>query len=939
MTLLHERMAAEITVLQDDLIRDPRQVPFLLQFDVSLAPSKKASNQVARVEFELAGCTGCRVYTIYPGQSAYNIANYEGVSKRAAFWAGLTTITGFGANGAYKRQEDKLQGSLVESVYTMGFIDANRSFGWSYGPAPFERLVHAGVKSTFAIVSVPRSELKDWTNKISFAATSSWRKRDEPTRAKFQGASCMVETPLPGTDAFDALPAVVTEDPTRLHVMRLEYTPVYGADPGTTAPNDPLSACPRQGCAAVLITLDQPIDPNLVVSVRGRPLRRVRDWRGRATSSLPPAQIGATGQPGDNARVFRASSPGLTELDGLAADSWFAVNSRELLLNISRNLAGEEFPSISLSDPARRTLVVPNDLRQEYTEIVINGFRLVPRSQKQLRGYVARTFYSDYKLAMDAPAASDASTVPLMTGPYPFSTYLPLFLPDRPLRRLYAFFGESGDDLLIGTQTSGGGATPARWLAARTQVIIEDPDLDFAWSLSCVPQGAHLSCALPRKAISDTYREMAQACPNSRCPALEAALPVIRDANLIQNLHVWVEQFDPEEDRPEENQAFGSHEPVPLPPLRMTPASLVGYRSWAFADYVRTGGTAPADRIAIRACEYFTAQASQITARLLGGFETLPPLQQSGGCVILSLPASTLSRTHSVLHFAQHSTTPVSFSVALPNELLRPSFGTPSVATARAQVSGSGVAARIDRWVVDIPVRRTSCHMRTSLPVELQAEWIGGNLSVRDDRQGPDSAATCASWRQADDAGELRLRVTVGRASLAEVPASATLRSRAAGSILTPLPDLRRTLFPVRLAYETMGAMQFALKGSGAEVIDAVALQLGSESWKFAVSGGAEYAFVTLTTKTSLERDKDGKPIDPATLADGQYTIRPLVLLDAAAQRYMPLDTANDQGKPLIFTKAKQPEKPAQGGTGAAATTTTTTKSETTKTTKTGSGG
>ena len=89
---------------------------------------------------------------------------------------------------------------------------------------------------------------------------------------------------LPASEALEPLPPAVAGEPNRLHVLRMEYSPVYasGDAPPATAPLDPLSACPRQACAAVLLTLDQPVDPNLVVSVRGRPLRRVRDWRGRA---------------------------------------------------------------------------------------------------------------------------------------------------------------------------------------------------------------------------------------------------------------------------------------------------------------------------------------------------------------------------------------------------------------------------------------------------------------------------------------------------------------------------------------------------------------------------------------------------------------------------------------------------------------------------------
>src|SRR6202035_2828552 len=97
LTLLYERLAREVSVLQDDLTRSPENVAYLLQFDVGLYPSKKAKDHVARVEFNLA-CPGCKVYSLYPGQSSYNLANYSGASKRNTFWGNALTLIGLGVS-------------------------------------------------------------------------------------------------------------------------------------------------------------------------------------------------------------------------------------------------------------------------------------------------------------------------------------------------------------------------------------------------------------------------------------------------------------------------------------------------------------------------------------------------------------------------------------------------------------------------------------------------------------------------------------------------------------------------------------------------------------------------------------------------------------------------------------------------------------------------
>src|SRR6202035_1332908 len=108
----------------------------------------------------------------------------------------------------------------------------------------------------------------------------------------------------------------------------------------------------------------------------------------------------------------------------------------------------------------------------------------------------------------------DASdNAPIDAGPYPYTTFVPFFLGDRgasgsnPPVKVYARLGESKDDLLIGFQPRElGGGCPGNvhkgcWSEGHTQVVLEDRDLDFAWSLSCFVQGEELACRLPRSAI------------------------------------------------------------------------------------------------------------------------------------------------------------------------------------------------------------------------------------------------------------------------------------------------------------------------------------------------------------------------------------------------------------------------------------------------------
>src|ERR1700722_11045262 len=644
-TLLYERLAREISVLQDDLTRDPDNVPFLVQFDVGLYPSKKAKNHVARVEFNL-DCPGCKVYSLYPGQSSYNLANYSGSSKRNSFWGNVLTLIGLGISASYRRQTDALQGSLVQSVYTAGFQNgvlddptplssprqqvpanqAEQSFGWYYGAAPFEQQVTPGIRSTFALITVPRKLVENTEDNFGntdacmpFHIDAGWASRNDPlaqdgyisgrgevgkavskpfywpTRDKMLGPKAngsrpqsedppynpsvlTMQTSVKLPASFDDYPLIARREK-KTHVLRMEYNTIIepsdqlataavvqttvqtstqstnpttgqtatqtatqttgtavavssGANSSSTSPpsaNLDLLPCPKGKCAALVIKLDRPIDPNLIITVRGNPLSRVRDWRGRATSVLPPAQSGSDLAAATNTATSLAtkqlqSTRSLLEADQFAPNTWFPLNSTELLINVSVNVAtDEEFPVIQLGDPSG-SVIIPHDLRRGFTELIINGFHFKPQTENSVQREVARqNWREDSQFGRPLPADS-----PITVGPYAFSTFLPLFSPEPAPRRFFVGVGETGDDLLIGFLPTRSpretDTVPYTWLEAQTQVVLEDRDLDFAWSLSCDSQGTFLACHMPRQEISRVYRNFLAACPSSgssgRCPGL-----------------------------------------------------------------------------------------------------------------------------------------------------------------------------------------------------------------------------------------------------------------------------------------------------------------------------------------------------------------------------------------------------------------------------------
>ena len=265
-TLLYERLAREVSALQDDVMRDPQNAAFLVQFDVGLYPSNEAQDRVAKVKFTLH-CDGCKVYSIYPGQSSYNLANYEGASKRNNIFFSLATLFGFGINADYRRQEDTLRGDLVQSVYMAGFQQGTageaQDFGWYYGSAPFEKLVTPGMRSTFAIITVPRESIEQAAGgnctyslcedgsgniQLPIRVDASWVKRNDLSNFISAASTRSVTVTLPGTDNLAASPVVLRERD-HLHVLGMEYNPVYSAMTKPAAPGSTPTTPPAPGTA------------------------------------------------------------------------------------------------------------------------------------------------------------------------------------------------------------------------------------------------------------------------------------------------------------------------------------------------------------------------------------------------------------------------------------------------------------------------------------------------------------------------------------------------------------------------------------------------------------------------------------------------------------------------------------------------------------------
>lgn len=1033
-TLLYERLAREVSALQDDIMRDPQNAAYLVQFDVGLYPSNDAKDRVAKVKFTL-DCGGCRIYSIYPGQSSYNLANYAGASKRNNIFFSLATLFGFGINADYRRQEDTLRGDLVQSVYMAGFQQGTagkQDFGWYYGAAPFEKLVTPGMRSTFAIVTVPRDLIDhiepnacngplcaDYNGNVQLriAVDASWTKRDDPS--DYIGAeSRVVSVTLPGTDNLASSP-VISRERDHLHVLGIEYNPVYApapkpvapgstpttppapgtaqatasgtgtgsatvtvsgagtasatstgtgattanatatnpattpnGTPGTPAPTDSFTGCPVGQCAAVLIKLAEPIDPNLVVTVRGEPLRRVRDWRGRATSILPPVQSESDSPPAAPAagtttpststtasRYEAVATRSLLEADQLGPDTWLEVDSHRLLLNISKNLAGgTDFPSIQIVAPGKRALFIPTDLDEGYTEIVTNGFHLLSRNGKQLVPFLCLHLHGGDLGAINTCTTTTKNTSSqLLTvaqkqllaeaqnelypaGPFPYETFLPLFLPLPGDQPIYAYLGETGMQLLISFADDPLNQTNPQpndhsWLASHTQVMLEDEELDLAWSLECYPQGSQLVCDVPREEMRDAYTIVKGICSDADCLSASSKLG---DFPSISTLQVWVEQFDPDGD-----DYFRSAVPArlgrfPVQANENDRSRDENFKPWHFES-------AAADTVTATECNEpelglnqegkdkpKEANVSILGTHISSGLEKQPLTRSTvenppdkSDCLSMKVP--TVALTHPELAIS-YPDLPDSQPESLLTLQFRPTFGKPLVMPQRAQQAPFSIKS----WQVRIPAARVDYNDSLDVPdviAKFKPQWMIAGVANPIAVRQPDAApypfgSNPAGWNDASRNEQIELVMNIDKTDLETLPQDQPIDVLRGTDRIGRLPDLWSLLLPTKLAAKYISPTQFSLQGKNAGAIDAVSVQgPGAPSTVLTSASGEDFALITLPAAA--------KPSADASASTKAAVSKPApAKAQVGATIIIPGTNLGAQGK-VSFVQGKNPAKAA----------------------------
>jgi hypothetical protein len=98
-----------------------------------------------------------RAVDLIPRQSALNVADVHKTSKGFALLGKLSTLFGFGATVDYQRQKNTYTEFVNQEIFASAFGKGESEFGWTFGPLPGAENLAPGVRTTYAVLAVPRN--------------------------------------------------------------------------------------------------------------------------------------------------------------------------------------------------------------------------------------------------------------------------------------------------------------------------------------------------------------------------------------------------------------------------------------------------------------------------------------------------------------------------------------------------------------------------------------------------------------------------------------------------------------------------------------------------------------------------------------------------------------------------------------------------------------
>jgi hypothetical protein len=114
------------------------------------------SEKVDEEKWKPAVTSNVRALDVIPRQSALNVNDIQATVSQKNFMGVLKLLFGLGIRVNYQRQRELYEQYLQQEVFASGFGKGSNAFGWTFGALPGTNRVAPGVRTTYAVLAVPR---------------------------------------------------------------------------------------------------------------------------------------------------------------------------------------------------------------------------------------------------------------------------------------------------------------------------------------------------------------------------------------------------------------------------------------------------------------------------------------------------------------------------------------------------------------------------------------------------------------------------------------------------------------------------------------------------------------------------------------------------------------------------------------------------------------
>jgi hypothetical protein len=271
-----------------------------------------------------AAANDVRAVDIIPRQSALNVNDVQSTVSQKNFLGILKLLMGFGLRVNYQRQQELYEQYLQQEVFASGFGKGLNVFGWTFGPLPGTNRIAPGVRTTYAVLAVPRG-----TTKLKIEAKGiAFHRKDAPRYEKVadvEEGKVDAKQIVFGPKIFEV--GISGENTERFFVDSMYYTPA------------------RKGDAVTVVVKGRNFSPQMGVLVDGVALAKSLSLGNTATSDA----------------VKDAETTGIH-------GQFELVSSRELVMRFAMGDAYVGTPNLTLVTPEKSSAL-------NFLDLLINNHR------------------------------------------------------------------------------------------------------------------------------------------------------------------------------------------------------------------------------------------------------------------------------------------------------------------------------------------------------------------------------------------------------------------------------------------------------------------------------------------------------------------------------------------------------------------------------------